>query len=462
MEQVDKSEVLKDRDKFIGGSDTAVYGLNPFKSPYQLWLEKTGIEPNEFTGNDATEFGNVAEPIMSSCIEELYEDYSYNPTGTEYGLFRANADGLSKYKVIEFKTSKVANKSKYENPPITYWLQVQLYMLVFEKEQADIWFYFATPKQIENKDVSKIKLEKMIQHTIDRNTEVILLMAEMAKDFMWHVKTKTPPTDYLQNHEQKIKKIEELYKMSILEQLGVKNLAEQYRPYKSIIVYGKSGTGKTTFATKDGNALILDINEHGAGVATSGNVVEIKNWQHLKAVVQAIPELKKELGFDVLIIETLGKLRDIALTTLLAEAGRTNAQQRDYGDVAKNIKNLIEYLINMQQEQQFHLVLTGHESINGNTDQDGATINPTVSVDVQASIQSAVTTSVDVIAHAAIMKTMDTNNNPILKHVIDITPSELFVTKARTKNNITLETMMLEDASVSKLVRLVETGKVGE
>ncbi|HFC9341278.1 TPA: YqaJ viral recombinase family protein, partial [Enterococcus hirae] len=36
-------EWLEDRKKGIGGSDVAtVLGLNKYKSPYQLWLEKTG------------------------------------------------------------------------------------------------------------------------------------------------------------------------------------------------------------------------------------------------------------------------------------------------------------------------------------------------------------------------------------------------------------------------------------
>ena len=37
------------KSKSIGGSDASVImGLNPYKSPYQLWMEKTGqVEPPE-------------------------------------------------------------------------------------------------------------------------------------------------------------------------------------------------------------------------------------------------------------------------------------------------------------------------------------------------------------------------------------------------------------------------------
>lgn len=54
----DHKKWLKTRDKGIGGSDAAVImGLNPYKSPYQLWLERPGRqrlrtcqEINVFTG----------------------------------------------------------------------------------------------------------------------------------------------------------------------------------------------------------------------------------------------------------------------------------------------------------------------------------------------------------------------------------------------------------------------------
>ena len=40
-------EWLEDRKRGIGGSDVAtVLGLNKYKSPYQLWLEKTGHAPS--------------------------------------------------------------------------------------------------------------------------------------------------------------------------------------------------------------------------------------------------------------------------------------------------------------------------------------------------------------------------------------------------------------------------------
>ena len=44
-----RSEWLQHRRKGLGGSDAAaVAGLNPWKSPFAVWMEKTGqIEPED-------------------------------------------------------------------------------------------------------------------------------------------------------------------------------------------------------------------------------------------------------------------------------------------------------------------------------------------------------------------------------------------------------------------------------
>ena len=54
-----------DRLTGLGGSDLgAILGLNPYRTPYQIWLEKSGrSEP--FTGNLQTRFGSYAEEFVA-------------------------------------------------------------------------------------------------------------------------------------------------------------------------------------------------------------------------------------------------------------------------------------------------------------------------------------------------------------------------------------------------------------
>ena len=66
----DKAEWLALRKQLgVGGSDAgAVIGLNPFKSAYTLWAEKTGRIP-EFEGNLTTEAGSYLEEFVAKLFE---------------------------------------------------------------------------------------------------------------------------------------------------------------------------------------------------------------------------------------------------------------------------------------------------------------------------------------------------------------------------------------------------------
>ena len=51
--------VLINRDKYIGGSDiSAIMGISPFKTRWEVLQEKAGLLESEFTGNKYTEYGD--------------------------------------------------------------------------------------------------------------------------------------------------------------------------------------------------------------------------------------------------------------------------------------------------------------------------------------------------------------------------------------------------------------------
>ena len=64
----DREEWLALRRQYIGGSDAgAVMGMNPYKSPYALWAEKTG-QIQEFEGNLTTEVGSYLEDFVAQLF----------------------------------------------------------------------------------------------------------------------------------------------------------------------------------------------------------------------------------------------------------------------------------------------------------------------------------------------------------------------------------------------------------
>lgn len=68
----DHEKWLKTRDLGIGGSDAAVImGMNSYKSPYQLWMEKTGqVEPPDLSDNQYVYWGTKNEGNIADWFQE--------------------------------------------------------------------------------------------------------------------------------------------------------------------------------------------------------------------------------------------------------------------------------------------------------------------------------------------------------------------------------------------------------
>ena len=98
-------DVTKDRDKYIGGSDIPVImGISPFKTRYQLLLEKAGIEASTFTGNRYTEYGHIMEPKIRDYINKSQKK-KFEPNRIVDGDIRYHSDGFNGTCVLEVKTT---------------------------------------------------------------------------------------------------------------------------------------------------------------------------------------------------------------------------------------------------------------------------------------------------------------------------------------------------------------------
>ena len=133
-EMAEHDKWLEMRNKGIGGSEAAVIvGMNRWKSPFQLWLEKTGeVEPEDLSNNEFVYWGTVLEQCVADRFAEL--------TGkrvTKRGMlqdeevpyFFANVDRVvvGENAGLECKTTNAYAKDAWEgdNIPDAYYCQCQ-------------------------------------------------------------------------------------------------------------------------------------------------------------------------------------------------------------------------------------------------------------------------------------------------------------------------------------------------
>jgi putative phage-type endonuclease len=100
------------RKRYIGSSDAAaVCGLDPYRSAFDVWLEKTG-QADGFEGNENTERGNLLEPVVLAWAQDkIGQPFKRDVMMVAPdGLLVANLDGVGYPKlsgdfIVEAKTS---------------------------------------------------------------------------------------------------------------------------------------------------------------------------------------------------------------------------------------------------------------------------------------------------------------------------------------------------------------------
>ena len=133
--------VRDERWRYIGGSDiSAIMGISPFKTRFQLLQEKAQIVEPDFKGNEYTEYGNKLEPLIRDYVNETL-NRNFAPDVLIDGDFRFNFDGLDKEhnEILEIKTTSQIHEKLDDYK--TYLVQLLPYMRSVGAEKGYLAVY---------------------------------------------------------------------------------------------------------------------------------------------------------------------------------------------------------------------------------------------------------------------------------------------------------------------------------
>jgi putative phage-type endonuclease len=185
-----EEEWLSYRRLGLGGSDASVVcGINRYKSPVELWMDKTGQLLNQEAGESAY-WGHRLEAIVReeftlrtdiqvTVINEILQS-------EEFPFMLANLDGVCESPdygkcIFEAKTASEYKSGEWNDSiPDEYALQIQHYMAVTGYKGA----YIAV---LIGGNHFKWKF-------IERDEELIIMLTNLEKEFWAHVQSKIPPT----------------------------------------------------------------------------------------------------------------------------------------------------------------------------------------------------------------------------------------------------------------------------
>lgn len=201
-------EWLKSRQAGIGGSDVgAILGVNKWKTPFQVYLEKTDPIDDVSEPSEAAYWGNTLEDIVakefSKRTGKKVRRRNQLLQHEQYPFMTANLDReiVGEKAFLECKTVNAFGAKEWEGDdvPASYLVQVMHYMAVTGYKKCYI--------------AALIGGQKFVWKEIPRDEELITMIIEAEKDF-WenHVLKKAPPA--LDGSSAAEKYINEKYKKS--------------------------------------------------------------------------------------------------------------------------------------------------------------------------------------------------------------------------------------------------------
>ena len=188
-ENMPYADWLELRKQGIGGSDASVVcGISRYKSPVELWLDKTGQLPPQEAG-EAAYWGTQLEPFVRAeftkrtGIEVIHKSELLQ--SEQHPFMLANLDGICEVPdvgtcIFEAKTASAYKAGEWEDTiPDEYQLQIQHYMAVTGYAGT----YIAV---LIGGNTFRWKF-------VERDEELISMLIELEADFWNHVQDCTPP-----------------------------------------------------------------------------------------------------------------------------------------------------------------------------------------------------------------------------------------------------------------------------
>ena len=183
------TEWLEYRKLGIGGSDASVVcGISRYKSPVELWMEKTNQLPYQDAG-EAAYWGTLLEDIVRTEFTKRtgieVRKVQQILQSEEHLFMLANLDGVCQHPDFgicgfEAKTASAYKAGEWEDGiPDEYQLQIQHYMAVTGYKG----FYIAV----------LIGGNTFRWRFVERDEELIAMLIQMERNFWNHVQDMTPP-----------------------------------------------------------------------------------------------------------------------------------------------------------------------------------------------------------------------------------------------------------------------------
>lgn len=142
-----REQWLAERKTGIGASDSAaILGVSPWRSPVEVWADKTGLAEPADAASEAAEWGLRLEPVIAQALaERTGRDVVCRPAFQVVRhpllpwLFCTPDAEDTDGRVVQIKTCSAYKASEWrDEPPLQYQVQVQHELEVLDRDEATL------------------------------------------------------------------------------------------------------------------------------------------------------------------------------------------------------------------------------------------------------------------------------------------------------------------------------------
>ena len=230
-----------------------------------------------------------------------------------------------------------------------------------------------------------------------------------------------------------------------------------------MLVYGRSGTGKTAFgATFPKPILFIDTNERGTETIKQEedvDVIRIDDWQELDELYWAVKNHETEVEYASVVIDQITNLQDIGMREVYRRSRKGTDEifsQKNWGQLSGMLKQAISDWRELADD--YNILFIAHERVFEGGDDDEEAIEPSIGARVMPSVGSFIDGAVDAIGSTFISERWETEDKEEVRHVdyrMRLGPHAFYSTKIRRPVSAGPIPEYINDATYTKIMSLI-------
>ena len=243
---------------------------------------------------------------------------------------------------------------------------------------------------------------------------------------------------------------------------------------RSWVLYGRSGTGKTTLAgTFPQPHLLLDVKDEGTDSISDGGDIDVMHVNATSDMEEAYMYLlANPKRYKTVTIDTVSQLQQLVVSEVAARKNRNSDRagdwgtmtKQDWGDVASYLKTWLMNFRDLARDHGIEVVFIAQDRVNREDDTDDQAIAPEVGPRLSPSVAAALNAMVSVIGHTLIRakdkvvtdpKTGKKRTVQRVQYCLRVGPNPTFVTKLRKPKSTELPEFVV-DPDYDTIVDLIQ------